>query len=148
MTKRLYSFLVAEVVLLLLLVLLIVSEYSTITMAILILSPTCLVGFAAYYHVYKGRKSPHKIMLSILLYIVIALNLYSLIDPKLDWKGVLTSPVWADHGPKYNAEGIEIHGTGDDGMTMGVYYLSLINACISIALYELILLIRYAFKKK
>lgn len=148
MSKRLYGFLVTEVVLILLLVLLIVSKYSTITMVILILSPVCLVGFAAYYHVYEGRKSPHKIMLSILLYIIIALNLYGLIDPKIDWKGVLTSPVWADQGPKYNEEGIEIYGTGDEGVTMGVYYLSLMNACISIALYELILLIRCAFKKK
>lgn len=148
MSKRLYGFLVAEVVLILLLVLLISSKYPTITIVILILSPIFLVGFAAYYHVYKGRKSPHKIMLSILLYIIIALNLYGLIDPKLEWKGVLTSPVWADHGSKYNAESIEIHGTGDDGVTMGIYYLSLMNACISIALYELVLLVRHALKKK
>lgn len=138
MNKRLYRFLIAEIVLILLIVLSVVLKYQMLTQILLIVSPTFLIGFAVYHHIYNGEKTPHKIMLSILVYIVIALNLFALIDPNLEWKGILTSPLWVDNGTAFN----------DEGVMQGIYIISLFSTCILIGLYELILLMKHMFKKK
>lgn len=147
MNKQLYIFIGMEVILLAIAAATIILKYQMLSQLILIGTPFLLICLLAYQHVYSGVKTPHRILISIMMYAVIAVNLYGVLNPELEWTGVMSSPVFGDGGQNFTSEGYEIHGNNDGGVSSLIYIIMIFGTASLILLYEFILSLKYIMNK-
>lgn len=145
--KRLYFFLIAEFLILIALILAVVLKYKTLVMLILLGSPLLLIGGAVIAHLFSDAKTPQKIIISIVVYVIVALNVFSIIDPDVVWRGILT-PSIGKAPILFNEQGEQIVGTGDEGVTNAVYIYTLLLTGALVVIYELFLFVKKLLKSK
>ncbi len=139
MNKKLYIFIGIEVILLAVASVTILLKYQMLSQMILVGTPFLLICLLGYQHVYYGVKTPHRILISIMMYAVIAVNLYGVLNPELQWTGIMSSPVFGDGGQKFTSEGYEIHGNNDSGVSSLIYISMIFGTASLILFYEFIL---------
>lgn len=119
--KRLLNFIIIEVLLLIGIIIFSIGTYYTILYIFLLFTPMILIFWAGILEINYERKNPHLLLLSIVIYTIIALNSYLMIDDNVIWNGFFSRPSSIIH---------------DEGVTDFIYIATLFLLLLSSVFYE------------